>query len=113
MKQKKMGIDKTTEFLLYSSPVGEMRVEVFFHNENIWLTQKRMVVCVDKFLNFNEYQLLEGKGSMTRKEAEEKASREYDAFNKTLRIESDFDKVTKQLLEKTRCEQWQQNKEIW
>jgi len=34
--------DKSTEFLLYSSPDGKVKVEIFFHNENIWLTQKRM-----------------------------------------------------------------------
>ncbi len=31
-----------TEFLLYNSPSWEIRVEVFLHNESIWLTQKRM-----------------------------------------------------------------------
>ena len=31
-----------TEFLLYRSPNGEIKVEVFIHNENVWLTQKRM-----------------------------------------------------------------------
>lgn len=34
--------DELTEFLLYSTPNGDTKVEVFFHNENIWLTQKRM-----------------------------------------------------------------------
>ena len=34
--------DKAAEFLLSRSPSGEIRVEVFLHNENIWLTQKRM-----------------------------------------------------------------------
>src|SRR3989344_4719555 len=34
--------DETTEFLLYHSPSGEIKVEVFIHNENVWLTQKRM-----------------------------------------------------------------------
>ena len=34
--------DEMTEFLLYTSPGGKVKVEIFFHNENIWLTQKRM-----------------------------------------------------------------------
>lgn len=34
--------DQATEFLLYSTPNGEVKVEILFHNENIWLTQKRM-----------------------------------------------------------------------
>ncbi len=34
--------DETTEFLLYNSPNGKVKIEVFLHNENVWLTQKRM-----------------------------------------------------------------------
>ena len=39
--------DKITEFLLYRSPNGEMKIEVFIHNENVWLTQKRMAELFD------------------------------------------------------------------
>jgi len=35
------GVDKS-DFLLYKSPDGEIKVEVFLWNETIWLTQKRM-----------------------------------------------------------------------
>lgn len=34
--------DELTEFLLYTTPDGKVKVEIFFHNENIWLTQKRI-----------------------------------------------------------------------
>lgn len=34
--------DQTTEFLLYTTPHGDIKVEVFLHNENLWLTQDRM-----------------------------------------------------------------------
>src|SRR3989338_9770435 len=34
--------EKQAEFLLYTSPNGDIKVDVFFHNENIWLTQKKM-----------------------------------------------------------------------
>ena len=34
--------DKLTEFLLYTSPNGKIKLEVFLHNETIWLTQKRI-----------------------------------------------------------------------
>jgi hypothetical protein len=52
---------------------------------------------VNRFLEFNEYCILEGYGSVSRKQAEEKAFAEYDKFNKTQRIESDFDKAVKEL----------------
>ncbi len=52
---------------------------------------------VNRFLEFNEYRILEGFGSVTRKQAAEKAFSEYDKFNKTQQIESDFDRVLKQL----------------
>jgi hypothetical protein len=52
---------------------------------------------VNRFLEFNEYRILEGFGSVSRKQAEEKAFEEYDKFNKTQHIESDFDKMIKQL----------------
>jgi hypothetical protein len=31
-----------TEFLLYTTPNGKVKVEIFLRDENIWLTQKRM-----------------------------------------------------------------------
>ncbi|KKS14315.1 hypothetical protein A2617_03930 [Candidatus Daviesbacteria bacterium RIFOXYD1_FULL_41_10] len=31
-----------TEFLLYKTPDGKVKVEIFLHNENIWLTQARI-----------------------------------------------------------------------
>lgn len=34
--------DQMTEFLLYTAPSGEVKVEVFLHNESLWLTQKKM-----------------------------------------------------------------------
>ena len=34
--------DELTEFLLYTAPGGEVKVEVFLHDENLWLPQKRI-----------------------------------------------------------------------
>ena len=34
--------DETTEFLLYTTPNGKVKVEIFLHNENIWLTQRKI-----------------------------------------------------------------------
>ena len=30
------------EFLLYTTPNGKVKVEIFLHNENIWLTQEKI-----------------------------------------------------------------------
>jgi len=33
-----------TEFLLYTTPNGKVKVEIFLHNENIWLTQDKIAL---------------------------------------------------------------------
>jgi len=48
-------------------------------------------------LNFNEFKVLEGKGTVAHKKAVGKAGKEYDQFNKTKKIISDFDKELKKL----------------
>ena len=53
---------------------------------------------VDKFLAFNEYRILEGHGTVSRQQADQKAFAEYEKFNKQQRIESDFDREVKKLL---------------
>lgn len=63
-------------------------------------TMEQFALSVNKFLEFNEYKVLEGKGSISAKQAEEKAFAEYDKFNKTQKIESDFDKAVKALKNK-------------
>ena len=57
-----------------------------------------IVESVDKFLSFNEFKVLEGKGKISKKQANKKALKEYEEFNKIQKIESDFDKMTKELL---------------
>ena len=53
---------------------------------------------VNKFLSFNEYKILQGKGQISHERAEQKAIAEYDEFNKIQKIESDFDReVVKRL----------------
>lgn len=64
-------------------------------------TMEQFSVSVNKFLEFNEYKVLEGKGVISAKQAEEKAFAEYEKFNKTQKIESDFDKAVKALKNKT------------
>ncbi|MDI6737235.1 MAG: virulence RhuM family protein [Nanoarchaeota archaeon] len=64
----------------------------------IAMKMQDLAECVDKFLNFNEYKILKGKGSVSKRQAEEKAFKEYEVFDKTQRIESDFDKMMKKML---------------
>jgi hypothetical protein len=62
-------------------------------------TMESFAESVNKFLAFNEYQILEGYGTVSRKQAEQKAIMEYEKFNKQQRIESDFDREVKKLLQ--------------
>ncbi|WP_045857793.1 virulence RhuM family protein [Teredinibacter purpureus] len=55
---------------------------------------------VNKFLAFNEYNILDGYGNISRKQAEQKAHEEYEQFNKQQKIESDFDREIKKRLAK-------------
>lgn len=52
---------------------------------------------VNAFLNFRNYKILEGKGKISKAEADAKAEREYNIFNKTQPINSDFDREIKKL----------------
>lgn len=61
-------------------------------------TMEAFAESVNKFLAFNEYQVLEGYGNVTRKAAEQKAHAAYEQFNKQQKIESDFDREVKKLL---------------
>lgn len=63
-------------------------------------TMESFAASVDKFLSFNEYRILEGYGKVTRQQAEQKAVAEYEKFNKQQRIESDFDRTVKKLLQR-------------
>lgn len=53
---------------------------------------------VNKFLTFRRYQILPDKGRISATQAKTKAESEYDIFNKTQRIDSDFDKQVKGML---------------
>ena len=68
-------------------------------------TMEAFAESVNKFLTFNEYQVLEGYGKVSRQAAEQKAHREYEQFNKQQKLESDFDREVKQLLQKKDAEE--------
>lgn len=57
---------------------------------------------VNKFLSFNEYRILDNKGTISMKQAEKKALTEYKEFNKTQKIDSDFEKEIKKIQEKVK-----------
>lgn len=61
-----------------------------------------MASSVDKFLSFNEFKILEGRGEISKQEADKKAQEEYNEFNKSQKLESDFDKMTKELLKENK-----------
>lgn len=65
------------------------------------LSMVQIKESVDKFLVFNEYNVLEGKGTISKNQAEEKALAIYEEFNKIQKIESDFDREIKKLLKNT------------
>jgi hypothetical protein len=56
---------------------------------------KELSNSIDNFLSFNDFKILETKGKVSHKKALQKAHNEYEEFNKTQKIESDFDKFIK------------------
>lgn len=63
-------------------------------------TMEEFSESVNAFLAFRKYQILEGKGKISKPRADAKAEAEYDVFNKTQKIVSDFDKTIKALEKK-------------
>ena len=61
---------------------------------------EQFAASVNKFLTFNDYKILPDKGKISAAQAKKKAEEEYDIFNKTQRIDSDFDKEVRGMLEK-------------
>lgn len=71
-------------------------IEGLIERENTF-TMTKLAESVDKFLTFNEYKILQGKGNISKLQADKKAIKEYDEFNKTQKIISDFDKQINKL----------------
>ena len=59
-------------------------------------TMKAFIESVDKFLDFNEYQILTNKGLIFMTQAQKKAVSEYKTFNTQQKVISDFDKFVKE-----------------
>ena len=54
-------------------------------------------ISIDKFLTFNEYEILTGNGKITANQAKNKAHAEYGEFNKMQVINSDFERELQKL----------------
>ena len=76
-------------------------IEDLTERENTF-TMQEFANSINEFLAFRRYKILPDKGKISRKTAEEKAFAEYDIFNKTQKIESDFDKETEKYLKGTK-----------
>ena len=73
-------------------------IEDLIERENTF-TMEEFAASVNEFLAFRRYEILKGKGKVSRQAAVEKAETEYDAFNKTQKITSDFDRTVQKLLQ--------------
>lgn len=76
-------------------------IENLIERQNTF-TMEGLAESVNKFLSFNEYKILEGFGKVSHQQAISKAAKEYDIFNKTQKINSDFDKQIKALEQKNK-----------
>ena len=71
-------------------------IEDIIERENTF-TMQEFAHSVNEFLAFRRYDILQNKGKISHAKAKEKAESEYDIFNKTQKIESDFDRELKKL----------------
>lgn len=67
-------------------------IEDLVERENTF-TMEEFAASVNEFLAFRRYKILKDNGKISRRQAEEKAAAEYNEFNKTQKIVSDFDKL--------------------
>jgi len=73
-------------------------IEDLIERENTF-TMEQFAASINEFLAFRRYDILPDKGHISQAQAQQKAFAEYDVFNRTQRIDSDFDKQIKQLTE--------------
>ena len=72
-------------------------IEDLIERENTF-TMEEFASSVNEFLSFRRYDILPDKGKVSAKQARDKAFTEYEAFNKTQLIDSDFDKELRKAL---------------
>ena len=73
-------------------------IEDLIERENTF-NMAQFAASVNEFLTFRRYKILPDKGSISAQQAKEKAEAEYDIFNRTQRIDSDFDKEIRGMIE--------------
>ena len=71
-------------------------IEDLIERENTF-TMEEFALSVNEFLAFRKYDILSDKGKISHQKAVDKAHSEYEIFNKTQKIESDFDKSIKRI----------------
>ncbi len=74
-------------------------IEDLIERENTF-NMKEFADSVNEFLAFRRYDILKDKGRISRIQAENKAEAEYDEFNKSQKIISDFDMEIKNITKK-------------
>ena len=67
-------------------------IEDLVERGNIF-TMEEFAKSINEFLEFRKYDILKDNGKISKKQAEEKAEKEYNEFNKNQKIVSDFDKL--------------------
>ena len=72
-------------------------IEDLIEQENTF-TMEEFAASVNGFLSFRKFKILSGKGKISKDKADKKAEAEYDEFNKTQKIVSDFDREIKKML---------------
>lgn len=71
-------------------------IEDLIERENTF-TMQEFAASINEFLSFRRYQILPDKGRVSHKRALEKAAQEYEIFNKSQNITSDFDRAVAKL----------------
>ena len=72
-------------------------IEDLIERENTF-NMEQFSASVNEFLAFRRYKILPNKGKISAVKAKQKAENEYDIFNRTQRIDSDFDKEIRGML---------------
>lgn len=71
-------------------------IEDLIERENTF-TMEQFAASINEFLSFRRYDILPDKGKISARQAKQKVEAEYDLFNPTQKIVSDFDRAVKEL----------------